>query len=111
MHAYRGPERRRHRIFRTHNTEYHCRDDLCVAVRDVSTGAFLSDHPALGLRMTGGIRFTRGGAVQSVSRRGENPHLGETLFFSDGSPDFAVRTTPLERIERPPKDTVQSYQL
>jgi hypothetical protein len=106
---YRGPERRRHRVYRTHNSEYHCRDEVCVAVRDVSTGEFLPGHPAIGMRMTGGIRFTREGSVASFSRRGEAPHQGESLYFSDGSPDFTVRTSALESIERPAKEVLRSY--
>ena len=54
---YRGPERRRHRIFVTRNTEYHFRDDVCVAVRDRRTGSFLQGHLALCRPLHGGIRF------------------------------------------------------
>ena len=36
--GYRGPERRRHRVFVTRNTEYHFRDGFCIAVRDRRTG-------------------------------------------------------------------------
>jgi hypothetical protein len=107
-HSYRGPERRRNRVFLTLNTEYHCRDDLCVAVRNLKTGQFIDEHPAIGRRMTGGVRFADGG-VASFSRPGEEPHPGETLFFSDGDLDLALQTSPLRRIERPEKAVVAQY--
>lgn len=106
---HRGPERRRNRVYRTHNSEYHCRDDVCVGVRDVASGDFLPAHPALGMRMTGGIRFTPDGSVESFSVRGELPHVGESLYFSGGSPDFAVRTSALESVERPPLDALSHF--
>jgi hypothetical protein len=107
--SYRGPERRRNRVYRTHNSEYLCRDGICVAVRDVASGDYLPAHPALGMRMTGGIRFTRDGTVESFSVPGELPHVGESLYFSDGSPDFTVRTSALERIERPSDDALPRF--
>ena len=105
--AYRGPERRRHRVFLTLHTEYHCRDDVCVAVRDLASGQFRADHPAIGRRMTGSIRFTRNGGVASFTARGEEPRPGESLFFSDGS--LELRTSALCGIERPPKAVVEQY--
>jgi hypothetical protein len=108
-HAYRGPERRHHRVFKTQNREYHCRDELCVAVRDLKTGDFVEDHAAIGKHLTGGIRFTDDGGVASYSVRGEQPHPGESLFFSDESTDYEVRTSGLLAVERPPKEIVESY--
>ena len=32
--SFSGPDRRRHRVYVTKNTEYHFRDGFCVAVRD-----------------------------------------------------------------------------
>ena len=55
--TYRGPERRRHRVLVTANSEYHCRDDICVAVRDRRTDRFVGDHPALGKHISGGLRL------------------------------------------------------
>jgi hypothetical protein len=106
---YRGPERRRHRVFLTRNTEYHCRDDLCVAVRDVQTGQFQDDHPAIGRRMTGSIRFTQDGGIASFSPKGQEPHPGESLFFSDGDAERELRTSALRDIQRPPKAVVERY--
>lgn len=107
--VYTGPERRRHRVFVTQNTEYHCRDDVCVAVRRLKDGQFLDHHPALGRRMTGAIRFADDGEVLSYSPRGAQPHLGEVLYFSDEDADLSLQTTPLRGIERPPKAVVEQY--
>ncbi len=107
--AYRGPERRRHRVFLTLNSEYHCRDDICIAVRNLKTGRFNPNHPALGRRMTGGIRFNEEGSVASFSRPGEQPHIGETLFFSDEAVELSLQTSALKAIERPPKTVVERY--
>ena len=46
--GYLGPERRRHRAYVTRNTEYHFRDDVCVAVRDVKSRKWLVSHLAVG---------------------------------------------------------------
>jgi len=105
---YSGPERRHHKVYLTRNSEYHCRDNVCVAVRDLRTGGFVPDHPAIGRRMTGGVRFSDG-SVQSFSRPGEDPHPGETLFFSDGDLDLALQTSALRGIQRPPKAVVAQY--
>ena len=59
---YGGPERRRHRVFVTRNTEYHFRDGFCIAVRDRRTGDFLSDL-ALQRRVNGGLRFFSNGGI------------------------------------------------
>jgi hypothetical protein len=100
---YQGPERRRNRVYRTKNSEYYCRDDVCIAVRNRKTGAFCPAHSAIGLRMSGGIRFTPDGEVLSVSKRGEVPHLGENLFFSrNGKLGNGVRTSALTEVARPP---------
>src|SRR5215469_12904009 len=55
--AYAGPERRRHRVYVTRNTEYHVRDRTCVAVRDRRTGDFMQGHLALERQIEGGLRF------------------------------------------------------
>ena len=35
--GYSGPDRRKRRMYVTHNTEYHLHDGVCVAVRDKHT--------------------------------------------------------------------------
>lgn len=102
--AYRGPERRRHRVFVTRNTEYHFRDDICVAVRDRRTGDFLHGHLALCRPVHGGIRFFANGAI--APNPGE-PRPGESLYFANDERDLV--TSPLERVVRPSKDLTSAY--
>jgi hypothetical protein len=102
--SYDGPERRRHRVFVTRNTEYHFRDSFCVAVRDRRTGEFLHGHLALCHAMHGGIRFFPNGAI--TPNPGE-PRPGESLYFVSGERDLI--TSPLERIERPSKELAHGY--
>ena len=96
-----GPERRRHRVYVTRNTEYHFRDGFCVAVRDRRTGEFLHGHLALRRRIHGGLRFFLNGAI--VPNSGE-PRPGEAIYFAYDGRDLV--TSPLEAVERPAKDVV-----
>ena len=106
---YRGPERRRHRVFVTRNTEYHCRDGICVAVRDRRTRRFVETHAALGKHVSGGLKFNKNGGIESAST-GADLHPGEQVCFSgDTDKDRSVITSPLEDIERPAKDVVAGY--
>ena len=102
--AYDGPERRRHRVFVTRNTEYHFRDAVCVAVRDRRTGEFLHGHLVLCRTVEGGIRFFPNGAI--VPNAGE-PRPGESIYFANGERDLI--TSPLERVERPSRELTQAY--
>jgi hypothetical protein len=101
---YEGPERRRHRVYVTRNTEYHFRDGFCVAVRDRRTGEFLHGHLALQRRVQGGLRFFLNGAI--APNPGE-PRPGESLFFSSDGRDLV--TSPLEHVERPSRELVEAY--
>jgi hypothetical protein len=111
---YRGPERRRHRVFVTRNTEYHFRDGFCIAVRDRRTGDFLEGHLALQRRVTGGLRFFSNGGI---SPNGGEPQPGESLYFAGNSKDPEASeakqrelvTSPLESVERPSRDLVEAY--
>jgi hypothetical protein len=102
--GYPGPERRRHRVYVTKNTEYHFRDGFCVAVRDRRTGDFLHGHLALRRRVHGGLRFFMNGAI--LPNPGE-PKAGEALYFATDGRDLV--TSPLERVERPTKEVVGAY--
>src|SRR4051812_21879164 len=101
--SYSGPDRRRHRVFVTRNTEYHCRDGVCVAVRDLRTGQFAPSHVALGRKMSAGLKFTPDGSIFSFSPP-EAPQVGEQLCFSADVEDLHrdVLTSPLTAIVRPP---------
>ena len=98
------PERRRHRVYLTRNTEYHFRDGFCVAVRDRKSGDFLHGHLALRRRLQGGLKFFLNGAV--VPNPGE-PRPGEALYFAEGGRDRV--TSPLHSVERPSRDLVKAY--
>jgi len=102
--SFHGPERRRHRVYVTRNTEYHFRDGFCVAVRDRRTGSFLQSHLALRRRIHGGLRFFLNGAI--IPNPGE-PQPGEALYFESAGRDLV--TSPLESVERPPKEIVEAY--
>jgi hypothetical protein len=111
---YRGPERRRHRVFVTRNTEYHFRDGFCIAVRDRRTGDFLEGHLALHRRVDGGLRFFSNGGIKPNNGV---PMPGESLYFSGEGRDSqgqAARnrelvTSPLEAVERPARELVDAY--
>ena len=102
--GYAGPERRRHRVYMTRNTEYHFRDGFCVAVRDRRTGDFLQGHLALQRRVHGGLKFFPNGAI---APNAGDPREGESLYFAADGRDLV--TSPLESIERPTKDVVGAY--
>ena len=107
--SYRGPERRRHRVLVTLNSEYHCRDGECVAVRDRRTGNFVTTHPALGKHVTGGIELNKKGGIASATT-GADPQPGQQVCFETGGDDEeSVLTSPLTMIERPPKSVVAAY--
>src|SRR4051812_20735481 len=98
------PERRRHRVYVTRNTEYHFRDGFCVAVRDRRSGDFLPGHLAIRRRLHGGLKFFPNGAI--VPNPGD-PEAGEALYFAADGRDLV--TSPLETIERPAKAMVAAY--
>lgn len=109
--SYQGSfERRRHRMFITRNTEYHLRDEVCVAVRDRRTGQFVRGHVVKGLRMEGGVRLFANG---SVIPRIERPGVGDALCFltttPEGEIDRQIVTSRIQAVERPPKDVVLKY--
>jgi hypothetical protein len=108
--AYVGPERRRNQVLVTRNSEYHCRDGACVGVRDRRTRDFVPDHPALGKRMAGGMRFSRDGGIEEATPP-ESIFAGEQLCFSscDGDLEHDIITSPLLAVERPSKDPAGRY--
>jgi len=102
--AYTGPERRRHRVYITRNTEYHVRDSCCVAVRDRRTGEFLHGHLAVDRRIEGGLKFFDNGAI--APNPGE-PRPGESIYFAGDGRELV--TSPLEATGRPSPETVDGY--
>lgn len=102
--AYPGPERRRHRVYVTRNTEYHFRDGFCIAVRDRRSGDFLHGHLALQRRVHGGLKFFPDGGI---APNAGDPKPGESLYFAAEGRDLV--TSPLEAVERPSKELVGAY--
>lgn len=109
IHAYRGPDRRRNRIYVTINTEYHCHDRVCVAVFDRHTGKPQPSNHAIGRRLTGSIRFDRDSITGTSAP--EIPRVGDQLCFASGrKEDFDdIVTSTLVRIDRPARDVVAHY--
>jgi hypothetical protein len=107
--AYKGSDRRRHRVYVTRNTEYHIRDGVCVAVRDRRSRAFRGAHIALNLRMEGGVRIYPSGAmIPNVV----SPEEGDAIFFVRQDPDGELKqivTSRIERVDRPAKTIVALY--
>jgi hypothetical protein len=107
--AYEGRERRRHHIYVTRNTEYHLRDNICVAVRDRRSRTFRPGHAALNLRVEGGVKiFPNGSMVPNM----ESPSVGDAIFFNQTDRDGIERqivTSRIERIDRPSKRDVMLY--
>jgi hypothetical protein len=111
--SYAGPDRRRHRVFVTRNSEYHCRDGVCLAVLSKETGAFETGHAAIGRQLTAGVRFDADGAVASISPP-DAPRFGDQLCFSMIGPVDSptdVITSPVRSVERPARAVVLLYSL
>jgi hypothetical protein len=107
--SYQGTDRRRHRVYRTRNTEYHMRDGVCVAVRDIRSMRFRIAHLALNLKVEGGVKFFSNGAAIPTLKE---PELGDAIYFSDvnaSGEERQIVTSRLESIDRPPRDVVMTY--
>jgi hypothetical protein len=102
--CYSGPERRRHRVYVTRNTEYHFRDDICVAVRDKKTQKWLISHLAVERRLGGGVRVVANGCAVPTSAP---PRVGESLYFDDEGRELV--TSALLRVARPEPECVRAY--
>lgn len=102
--SFAGRERRRHRMFVTRNTEYHFRDQVCVAVRDRRSGTWLPSHLALQRTLSGRVRFQPNGVAIPD---GGPPEVGEALYFGEDGRELV--TSLLTAVERPAKVLVSSY--
>ncbi|MCC6750258.1 MAG: hypothetical protein IT371_21515 [Deltaproteobacteria bacterium] len=90
-------ERRRHVVYLTKNTEYHCRDRECVGVRDRTSGQWHRYHEAVRAQLLGAV----GPELQICP-----PAAGLRLFFSGEQP---VLTSTLIGTHRPGRDDIFSY--
>ena len=106
---YSGPERRKRRVYVTQNHEYHCKDGVCMAVRDTRTGDFVVEHVALGKTVTGAF-LLRGGRGIGAIFLPEDVAPGQRVYFSiDAHDPSAVMTSSLKSVERPPREVVAQY--
>jgi len=107
---YRGPERRRRRVLVTRNTEYHCLDGVCVAVRDRASGRFLRDHRAIGRHVDGSIRYLPHGGI-AAAHDAAHVQPGEQVFLSSGDIDDPgnLLTSELLAFIRPSKRVIATY--
>lgn len=104
-----GSERRRRWVYATRNSEYHTKDDICVAVRDLRTGAWVPSHRALRRRLEGGVRvFSNGAVLPSL----EAPRVGDSMYFHLAEDDDRGRqlvTSRLQEIRRPKLDDLDHH--
>ncbi len=103
MESYTGPERRRHKVFVTQNTEYHLRDRVCVGVRDLWSGHWRGDHPAVGKQLFGALKPGPKG-LEAL----ESPDVDAMLWFENGEND--ILTSRLTTVSRPAKRVVRQYE-
>jgi hypothetical protein len=107
--SYEGSDRRRHRVYRTRNTEYHLRDGVCVAVRDRQSNRWRNAHIALNLKLEGGVKiYTNGAVIPSM----DEPSPGDAIYFNDRNATGQERqivTSRIEAIDRPSKNDVMAY--
>ncbi len=101
---YEGPERRRHTVYVTRNTEYHLRDGVCVGVRNRRNQHWLLRHEALNQKLAGGVRFHPDGIAVPVA---EKPQIGEALHFARSGK--CLVTSLLCGTDRPTKHVVLQY--
>jgi hypothetical protein len=102
MASYRGQERRQHHLYVTRNTEYHVRGRTCVGVRDLWTGRWSRNHPALGRKLFGAVAPAANG-LEPVS----DVRPGSLLWFENGDDD--ILTSVLTFVSRPPRSALVHY--
>lgn len=100
---YQGPDRRVHRVYVTRNTEYHVRAGVCVAVKNRQHTDWTGDHPAVGRKLEGALRFEHGGILPTS----DEPSVGDAIYFRRGDRDLI--TSKVERVERPTRAVVVDY--
>lgn len=102
MATWCGPDRRRNRLYVTQNTEYHLSGRKCVAVRDLWSGAWLEEHPAVGKALFGAVMPSPRG-LQPL----DDPAPGALLWFENGDDD--ILTSRLTALTRAPRRAVERY--
>lgn len=100
--TYQGPERRIHKVFVTSNTEYHMRSACVVAVRDLKSGQWKSDHKSIGSELVASLCNAENGGFKV--KVGTDTDLGVRLCF-----DVDLITSPVLAVQRPPREIVMRY--
>ncbi len=103
---YSGPERRRRKVYLTRNTEYHFKDELCIAVRHRDTGQWRMAHVALQRKLSGSVALSEHGEVQPKTLP---PTVGDCLYFLAEGVD--VITSRLTDVARPLPQTIATYPI
>ena len=101
---YSGPERRKHKVFVTRQSEYHLKDNQVLVVRHRRTGIWLRSHEAVKGSLCGSIRFSAEALVPNTGR----PREGESLCFQNGR-DLEIITSPLLAVRRATKEEAELY--
>ena len=100
------------RVLVTVNTEYHIRDNVCVAVRSRGAGAFFSIHGAIGRRVDGYIETHPRTKEMVLARRSANPKIGHVICFCPGGmirPEDAMVTSAIVEMRPPTEEEIASY--
>lgn len=101
-------DRRHHFVFVTRNTEYHCRDQECVGVKDRTSGKWERWHPALRGRLVGIIKDKQQAeATDNISPRRIDEHNQDYRLVFDGP--HTVITTRVLFTGRPTRESLPSY--
>jgi len=101
---YSGPERRKHKVFVTRQSEYHLKDKEVIVVRHRRTGIWLKSHEAVKGFLSGSIRFCAQALIPNLGK----PRAGDSLCFTNGS-QMEIITSPLLEVRRATKDEAALY--
>ena len=100
-----GPDRRRHKLYVTRNTEYHVRDGHVIAVRERGRRIWVPEHRAIGMLVIGRIRG------DSMVPKHEDPEVGDRMYLADegGRGPHNLVTSTVLAVERPAREVVAAY--
>jgi hypothetical protein len=97
--ATRGSARPGYAVFITHNSEYHCRDGVCVGVRDRRTRGSVRSHAVVGGCIFMGRAVDARGEAERVSRATAN--VGDRIWFATEGGKGCVITSPVVAVVGP----------
>jgi hypothetical protein len=97
-------DRRLHRMFVTENSEYHLKENVCVGIRSLRSGKWITRAKALKARLIGGISSM----IEVKLAAPSFPKVGESLLFMTDDGEDVV-TTRIKDIRRPPREALNFY--